>query len=85
MAARYRIGTSNTESHAMKEPTSPKNNASAMPDALDALINQQNTVHRLFKAFDEAADDADPAHKVELAKAICREISAKTRNAGEES
>lgn len=59
----------------------PQTEEKRRPDALDSLTDEQSVVHRLFKAFDQAGDDADPSRKAELAKEICREIAAKTQNA----
>lgn len=57
-----------------------KAEARRAPDALDSLTDEKSVVHRLFDAFDQAGNDADPARKAELAQEIFREIAAKTRS-----
>ncbi|OGB24426.1 MAG: hypothetical protein A3I66_10450 [Burkholderiales bacterium RIFCSPLOWO2_02_FULL_57_36] len=51
---------------------------------LDTLIDNRTVVHRLFRKFDQIANDADPSRKAELAKAIFREIAVKTRSDGDD-
>ena len=65
----------------MTKHISQQAEANRAPDGLDTLIDDRNVVHRLFREFDQIADDADPSRKAELAKAICREIEVKTRSA----
>ena len=58
-----------------------KAKANPAPDSLDTLNDDGSVVRQLFREFDRIADDSDPSRKAELAKAICREIDVKTRNA----
>jgi hypothetical protein len=67
----------------MEKQLSHQAKANLAPDTLDSLIDERSVVRRLFKEFDQVEGSADPSRKVELAKAICREISVKTGHAGE--